>query len=52
MKTTGHLLKTRRSPYWFCATCCANEGEDHLDWCHHDGPVTAPESDGKAEETR
>lgn len=26
----------------FCATCCADEGNPHLDWCHGTGIVTAP----------
>lgn len=52
MKMTGHLLKTRRGLYWFCATCCANEGEEHLDWCHHEGVVEASAPDDRVEEVR
>lgn len=32
-------IRTRRDPRRFCATCCANEGEEHLDWCQHEGVV-------------
>lgn len=36
------LIRSRRNPTWFCSVCCAEEGEEHQDYCHGTGIVTAP----------
>lgn len=36
-------LRTRRNAVYFCATCCASEGEEHLNWCHRIGVMRRPE---------
>lgn len=36
------IIPASRGLKAFCATCCADEGEPHLDWCHGAGTVSAP----------
>ena len=38
-RAEGDLLRTRRSPIYFCATCAVNEGKEHAAWCHRQGVV-------------
>lgn len=42
-------LKRQRKPIeYFCATCCASEGEEHLVWCRRTGVMERPQPGGES----